>query len=119
MHVYGNFFSLQEYQLKRHVQTNHSGIVYRCPFCKMTARYRHSMRRHFERQHKSLSNEWNRAGFVNELMEKTSSLATERPGGPDLCGAITSEENLNEKLAKNVEEELESNPLNGGSELNC
>lgn len=37
----------------------------------MTARYRHSMRRHFERQHKSLSDDWDKPGFVNDLIEKS------------------------------------------------
>ncbi|XP_008555896.1 PR domain zinc finger protein 15-like [Microplitis demolitor] len=58
-------------KLNRHVQTCHSGIIYRCPFCKMTARHRHSMRRHFERQHKDSNDEWNKPGFVNQFAEKS------------------------------------------------
>ncbi|KAK0091934.1 hypothetical protein PV326_002495 [Microctonus aethiopoides] len=67
---------ISQYQLKRHMGTSHSGFIYRCPYCIMTAKHRHSMRRHFERQHKSFNEEWDKPGFVNQLMEKVNNNPT-------------------------------------------
>ena len=40
----------------------------------MTARHRHSLRRHFERQHRDLKKEWDKNGFINRLLEKSESI---------------------------------------------
>lgn len=43
----------------------------------MAARHRHSMRRHFERQHSALKEEWDKPGFVNQLAGKVPSITVD------------------------------------------
>lgn len=72
----------QKIQLQRHVKTSHSGLIYRCPFCQMTARHKHSMRRHFERLHNDKKNEWDKTDLINQIVEKTE-IIIESPVGVD------------------------------------
>lgn len=37
----------------------------------MTAKHKHSMRRHFERQHNDKKVEWDKTDLINQIVEKT------------------------------------------------
>ncbi|KAH0549382.1 PR domain zinc finger protein 15-like [Cotesia glomerata] len=98
------FFHTQA-KVARHMQTCHSGIIYRCPFCKSTVRHRHSLRRHFEKQHKDLTDEWSKPGFYKQLEEKST--VGNSGKSPDEAG--TSDQILvKQQVAEDVTEHVEA-----------
>jgi len=59
-HVHNHVFAclhcdkkfVRMYELKRHMQVYHSGLVYVCDICKSRCAHRHTLIRHFRRKHK-------------------------------------------------------------------
>ncbi|XP_074111567.1 uncharacterized protein LOC141535507 [Cotesia typhae] len=98
------FFPSQA-KVARHMQTCHSGIIYRCPFCKSTVRHRHSLRRHFKKQHRDLTDEWNKPGFYKQLEEKsTVGNSDKSPDEPGTLDKVLVEQQVSEDVTEHLED---------------
>ncbi|XP_014679302.1 PREDICTED: zinc finger protein 585B-like [Priapulus caudatus] len=60
---------VKKHLLKQHEKILHSNLTLTCEFCPTTVKLRHSLRRHLRKKHADLRYEWDKTGYIEQLIK--------------------------------------------------